>query len=688
MLLKLKNIGKIYDSNKIFTIALRNINLELDFNEFVTIEGESGSGKSTLLNIIGANDTYEEGEMFFNDLETSHYGEKEWEIYREKNISTIFQDFNIIENLTVQENIELALLKIEDKNKRRKRAIELIERVGLYDQKNRRASKLSGGEKQRTVIARALAKDSPIILADEPTGNLDVKSSKEIAALLKEVSKDKLVIVVTHNPEFFKQYATRRIFIYDGEVKEDRIIIPPKNNLSTGICNDCEVTKRMKLKTVFHIGALNYKSRPKFSMMLTFALFVCSITMLIILSLFNQSLIRPTKNTVDDVGVVGKVIVSSDKENITFEELDELAYKTKAGYFMLDRNISEFTIEIPKTGELLNSYNIFCLYSPYDYNLKQGEAILRIPTSMAIDANNIKDNILKAGIGINNIIVDKTYIEDEIRLYFGYDDLVNYGLKIKSLYSNIVIGTDTATVYTFEINESLSPGEINLINSKYYAVDGKTVVLEAKPEKSYKIINSSETRDDTSGMVVEMNKDDYLYLFEKSSKVSQSVLYFSSDSLANNSIKELPSGYIGMKSTTLVYSEGPMDIFTNNTIWYLMLVVISTMFSILICAIFMRTVKIYSSDFAVYKTLGISRDVSSKSLYMQMFFVFIPTLILLPVVSIILSLIPGSNFRIISIGNYLFIEALMLLIVEIVAIGFNKSINNQSIRMSLRRGFK
>lgn len=185
-----------------------------------------------------------------------------------------------------------------------------------------------------------------------------------------------------------------------------------------------------------------------------------------------------------------------------------------------------------------------------------------------------------------------------------------------------------------------------------------------------------------------MNKDDYLYLFEKSSKVSQSVLYFSSDSLANNSIKELPSGYIGMKSTTLVYSEGPMDIFTNNTIWYLMLVVISTMFSILICAIFMRTVKIYSSDFAVYKTLGISRDVSSKSLYMQMFFVFIPTLILLPVVSIILSLIPGSNFRIISIGNYLFIEALMLLIVEIVAIGFNKSINNQSIRMSLRRGFK
>lgn len=112
MLLKLKNIGKIYDSNGIFTIGIRGINLELDYNEFVTIEGESGSGKSTLLNVIGANDTYEEGELYFNEEETSHYSESDWERYRENNIATIFQDFNIIENLTVLENVELALLRI------------------------------------------------------------------------------------------------------------------------------------------------------------------------------------------------------------------------------------------------------------------------------------------------------------------------------------------------------------------------------------------------------------------------------------------------------------------------------------------------------------------------------------------------------------------------------------------------
>lgn len=124
MLLKLKNIGKIYDSNDILTIGIRGVNLDFDYNEFVTIEGESGSGKSTLLNVIAANDSYEEGELYFNGAETSHYSETDWEKYREKNIAMIFQDFNIIENLTVLENVELALLRVEDKIERRKTAEE------------------------------------------------------------------------------------------------------------------------------------------------------------------------------------------------------------------------------------------------------------------------------------------------------------------------------------------------------------------------------------------------------------------------------------------------------------------------------------------------------------------------------------------------------------------------------------
>lgn len=152
MLLKLQNIGKIYNSNDILTIGIRGVNLEFDYNEFVCVEGESGSGKSTLLNVIGANDSYEEGELYINGFETSHYSESEWEKYREKNIATVFQDFNIIENLTVLENVELALLRIDDKKERRRIATELIEKVGLTKQTKQRGSKLSGGEKQTVEI--------------------------------------------------------------------------------------------------------------------------------------------------------------------------------------------------------------------------------------------------------------------------------------------------------------------------------------------------------------------------------------------------------------------------------------------------------------------------------------------------------------------------------------------------------
>ena len=687
MLLRLKNIGKIYDSNDILTIGIRGVTLDFDYNEFVTIEGESGSGKSTLLNVIAANDSYEEGELYFNGAETSHYSETDCEKYREKNIAMVFQDFNIIENLTVLENIELALLRIENKAKRRKIAEGLIEKVGLVAQKNRKGSKLSGGEKQRTVIARALAKDSPIILADEPTGNLDVKASKEVAALLKAVSKDKLVIVVTHNPEFFVEYATRRVTIFDGSVKEDNVIKRPEPKTSA----DKEVVKSCKwqnFKNTMHIGTLNYKSRPKFTAMMSFALFVCAITLFLVISVFGNSLIRPTQVPLDGTGVSGKVILSNRTNSITQSDLDEVAGKTNAGYFLLDRNLSEFTINLPKRGGLSSSYTLTCLYDPYQYCPEAGEAVLIMAKSQDRDAETIKNMIINAEIGIKNITLVTSVDLIAPKLYIGYDDLNAYGKKMQAMNSVMKLGNSETTVFTFDINQELAAGEINLINSNFYAADGKQVVFDAKTDKSYIVLTSNKKNEDVSGLIVEMNADDYAAMFANEETAVQSALYYANNSDAKAAVKSLPSGYMGMLSDSDVYVQNAGDVFTSDILWYLVLIAASLLFAMLISVIFMRSVKIFQADFAVYRTLGISRKISSRSLYVQMAFIFLPTLALLPMASLIATLIPFSSLPLISFGNYFFVEFMLLLIVECVAFGFNRSINGQSIRKSLRRGSK
>ena len=687
MLLRLKNIGKIYDSNDILTIGIRGVTLDFDYNEFVTIEGESGSGKSTLLNVIAANDSYEEGELYFNGAETSHYSETDWEKYREKNIAMVFQDFNIIENLTVLENVELALLRIENKAKRHKIAEGLIEKLGLVAQKNRKGSKLSGGEKQRTVIARALAKDSPIILADEPTGNLDVKASKEVAALLKAVSKDKLVIVVTHNPEFFVEYATRRVTIFDGSVKEDNVIKRPEPKTSADK-EEVKSSKWQNFKNTMHIGTLNYKSRPKFTAMMSFALFVCAITLFLVISVFGNSLIRPTQVPLDGTGVSGKVILSNRTNSITQSDLDEVAGKTNAGYFLLDRNLSEFTINLPKRGGLSSSYTLTCLYDPYQYCPEAGEAVLIMAKSQDRDAETIKNMIINAEIGIKNITLVTSVDLIAPKLYIGYDDLNAYGKKMQAVNSVMKLGNSETTVFTFDINQELAAGEINLINSNFYVADGKQVVFDAKTDKSYIVLTSNKKNEDVSGLIVEMNADDYAAMFANEETAVQSALYYANNSDAKAAVKSLPSGYMGMLSDSDVYVQNAGDVFTSDILWYLVLIAASLLFAMLISVIFMRSVKIFQADFAVYRTLGISRKISSRSLYVQMAFIFLPTLALLPMASLIATLIPFSSLPLISFGNYFFVEFMLLLIVECVAFGFNRSINGQSIRKSLRRGSK
>ena len=231
-MLELKNVSKFYYNNGVIASGFTKVNLKLNIGEFVAITGESGSGKSTLLNVISGLDSYEEGEMYVNGKETSHYSDKDFENFRRKYIGNIFQTFNLVNSYTVYQNIELVLLLNGYKKKKiKKKIIELIKKVDLYKFRNTKVSKLSGGQKQRVAIARALAKETPIIIADEPTGNLDKEAAESTIKLLSEIAKDKLVVIVTHNYEQIEKYVTRKITMHDGRIIEDKKIKDIKNDI-------------------------------------------------------------------------------------------------------------------------------------------------------------------------------------------------------------------------------------------------------------------------------------------------------------------------------------------------------------------------------------------------------------------------------------------------------------------------
>ena len=221
-MLKLENIHKTYKTGNTSVEALKGVSLEFRKSEFVSILGQSGCGKTTLLNVIGGLDKYDEGNMSIKNRSTKEYKDKDWDFYRNHSLGFVFQSYNLIPHQTVLQNVELALtISGISAKKRRKMAIEALEKVGLADQLKKKPNQMSGGQMQRVAIARALVNNPEIVLADEPTGALDSETSVQIINLLKEISNDRLVIMVTHNPELAEKYSTRIVKLLDGRIIDD-----------------------------------------------------------------------------------------------------------------------------------------------------------------------------------------------------------------------------------------------------------------------------------------------------------------------------------------------------------------------------------------------------------------------------------------------------------------------------------
>ena len=257
-MLELKSISKIYQTEGFKQKALDKVSVNFRSNEFASILGPSGSGKTTLLNIVGGLDHYDSDDLIINETSTKKYSDRDWDTYRNHRVGFVFQSYNLIHHQTVLANVELALtLSGVSKKERVRRAKKALERVGLKEHINKRPSQLSGGQMQRVAIARALVNDPEILLADEPTGALDTATSKQVMDLLKEIAKDKLVIMVTHNPDLAKKYSNRIIKLQDGKIIDDSN--PYDGKVNTEL--DLEINEKKSKKT-----SMNYKTAISLSM--------------------------------------------------------------------------------------------------------------------------------------------------------------------------------------------------------------------------------------------------------------------------------------------------------------------------------------------------------------------------------------------------------------------------------------
>ncbi len=711
-MLKLKNVSKYYYQDGVVAKGLSNVNLELHLGEFVVITGESGSGKSTLLNVLSGLDTYEDGEMYINGEETSHYTEEDYLNYRRNYVSNIFQNFNLVNSYTVFENIELAFLMNGYKRSDIKDKVnDLINKVGLKKYKNTHASKLSGGEKQRVAIARALANNTPIIVADEPTGSLDSIASQKVLDILHDISKEKLVIIVTHNKNEVLKYATRLIKMHDGRVLENKII--ENINLDQNL-------KSIDVKDITWFNKIKLGFRNAFNLPIKFLLMV-AIFLLIIVNLitnygsFKKSEYEEVKgysNIFNNISDKRIIINKKNKKSFDQNDYDKITNIKGIDYLVIDDVLNEYNLNLEGDYIYLNGN----LYLKEINNVSKGK-IPENDNEIVIIGNKenyyLKENELlnkefiisdlNQKVKIVGLLYDDNYNEYNIDFFVNDELKNNILLNTMKYYNNITYQINNVTYYDLNVipNSNVNKGEVyiseyvnniftNCLNKKldikieniYYNENLSFNIKEIYDNNNiHKLLNIDEKENDFN---IYINYEDYNNLFNKGNY--QSSVFVKDIKDLENVISDLEKMDLNVLSLRNAKIDETEMISSLYNIFKLIVTIVLVVTMFFITYFIIRIIyKSRNSYYTTLRTLGSSKKVCISILMNELIILasFTYVLFIAFVILIKTNIINYEYFKniikYVYIKDYLIVYLILIIMAILISFRYGRKIFKDSV---------
>ena len=574
-MLKLKNITKDYVVGSNTTHALKGIDIEFRKSEFVSILGQSGCGKTTLLNIIGGLDRYTTGDLIINGKSTKEFKDRDWDSYRNYSVGFVFQNYNLIPHQTILANVELALtLSGVQREERRKKAIKALEDVGLKEQIHKKPNQLSGGQMQRVAIARALVNNPDIILADEPTGALDTNTSVQIMEILKEISKEKLIIMVTHNPELAEKYSSRIVKVVDGKIIDDSNPYEEKEEIKEEKKNK---RTSMKFWTAFRLSMNNLLTKKGRTILTAFAGSIGIIGIALIMSLSNgvQNYINRVEedtlssypitieeSTIDMASMMETMIgemseeKSEDKKIHSKDIMDEMI--STLSNKMQNNNLEELKRYIDNgDNNISKNANSIQYNYPLDIHLYSEDGSVQVNPSTVMnsmgmssmmEAQNEMQSFTGSSLMMSNTNVWEEMLDNEDLLKEQYDVIAG---KWPENYNEVVLIVDENSQITDYTLYALGLKSQDELAKKWKAIEnGEKVESEEETTYSYdELLNKSsnnyglnyeneEVKDDL--WVKKVNLDDLVKTSaEEAPKVDVRVISFAKEEAFLQALKQL-----------------------------------------------------------------------------------------------------------------------------------------------------